>query len=116
MSAIVPGIAPNSTAQGEKIEEIKKTAVAQAAMNRDKLAAGVGSRRSGVAATTVVTSISLSSTRRPVTTGSSPAASHKGVRLSTTGMWAKLYGGGGESVAHSRLAAPHGFAGAIAPR
>src|SRR5207245_1239991 len=86
------------------------------AMNGQRLAAGIGSLRSGAAATTVVSKVSFSSTRRPVTTGSSPSLSHSGVLLSTTGMCAKLYTGGGEVVAHSRLAAPHGFGGAIAPR
>src|SRR5437764_11730431 len=114
--AMALGIAPNSTAHGEKIDETNRTPTATAAMNGHRLAAGIGSRRSGVAATTVVSSISFSSTRSPVTTGSAPSASHKGVRLSTTGMCAKLYGGGGEEVAHSRVDAPHGFGGAMAPR
>ena len=64
---------------------------AQAEMNGHRLGSGTGSRVSGAAATTVVSSISFWSTRSPVTTGNSPsAASHSGVSLSTPGMWAKL--------------------------
>src|SRR5206468_7611623 len=88
--AIATGTAPTAIAQGEKIDAMNRTATATAAMNGHKLASGIGSRRSGVAATTVVSSTSLSSTRRPVTTGRSPSMSHKGVRLSATGMCAKL--------------------------
>src|SRR5206468_7781093 len=99
--AIAAGIAPNRTAHGEKIEETNRTATAIAAMNGHRLAAGTGSLRSGAAATTVVSSISFSSTRSPVTTGSSPSRSHNGVRLSTTGMCAKLYGAGGDAAAQS---------------
>ena len=90
MSAIAAGIAPKASAQGEKIDATKKMPVAIAAMSGHRLGSGDRLAQVGGAATTVVSSISLSSTRRPVTTGSSPCWSHNGVRLSTTGMCAKL--------------------------
>src|SRR3982750_911406 len=107
---------PNATAHGEKIEVMKTIPTATEAMNGHRLASGTGSRTSGAPATTVVSRVSLWSTRRPVATGSSPGVSHKGVALSTTGIGSKLYTGGGEEVAHSRPAASHGFGPAIAPR
>jgi len=59
VKAMAQGIAPNRTAHGEKMDEMKKTAVAQAEMKGQRLASGTGSRRSGVAAMTVVSNISF---------------------------------------------------------
>ena len=89
-SAMPTGIRPNGTDQDEKIDVANTIPTAQAEMNGQRLGSGTGSRRSGVAATTVVSSISFSSTRSPVTTGSSPSSSHSGVLLSTTGKCSKL--------------------------
>ena len=80
-SAAIPhGTTPTASAQGEKIDATNTIPTAIAVISGHRLAAGTGSRRSGAAATTVVRSISFSSTRRPVTTGSSPSLSHSGVR------------------------------------
>src|SRR5206468_6877477 len=84
--AIAHGTSPMVSAHGEKIEATNTTPIAHAAMNGHRLAWGTGSRRLGIAATTVVSSVSLSSTRSPVITGSSSGVSHSGVALSHTGM------------------------------
>src|SRR5438270_12747890 len=103
------GIVPKTTAQGEKMDETNRTPTAMAAIRGQRLAAGTGSRTSGVAATTVVSSISFSSTRSPVATGSVPSESHSGVRLSAMGLCAKLYGRRGDAADHSMVDAPHGL-------
>src|SRR5207253_6246313 len=68
ISAMAGGIAPNTTAHGEKIDEMKNTAVATHAMNGHRLASGIASRRSGVAAPTAGSSHSLWSRRGPAPT------------------------------------------------
>src|SRR5690606_2217207 len=46
----------------------------------------------------------------------SAPSSRSGSRLRTVGMYAKLYGAGGDVVAHSSVYAPHGLSPAGAPR
>src|SRR5947207_723109 len=60
--------------------------------------------------------ISGRSVLRPVTTGISSPYAHKPSRLVMTGVSTKLYGGGGDVVAHSSVSAPHGFGPASSPR
>jgi hypothetical protein len=52
----------------------------------------------------------------PTTGGGANSVCHSGSRLATVGCGRKLYGGGGDGVAHSSVEAPHGFDSAAAPR
>src|SRR5215210_1995157 len=90
IKAIVAGTAPNGTAHGLKIDDTNMTVTAIVETNGQMLGIPLGSRTSGSAAMTLVNNNSRSSTRRPWTTPSLSPASHKGVRPSTIGIWAKL--------------------------
>src|SRR5437899_9312890 len=45
--------------------------------------------------------------------GACRSVCHNGMRLSTDGITVKLYTGGGEGIAHSSVAPPHGLLGAV---
>jgi hypothetical protein len=64
------GVGVQTTAHGVKIDPTKRMVVAIAPTSGQIAGTGTGSRTSGSASMTVVSSCSLSSTRSPVTTGS----------------------------------------------
>src|SRR3954463_13124828 len=82
------GIDPQTTAQGEKIDQISIADVAIAAKNGQIDGPTDDSRDCGFASTTLLMISSRRSQRGPPTTGKSP--SHSGWALVTTGICAKL--------------------------
>src|SRR5438477_2511627 len=108
---------PTTRPHGVKINMIKPTAVPSAAGKDQIVGPGSSMRRTGVASRALVNRSSRRSRASPVTTGRSSgrAGSQLGSRLITTGMSAKLPGGGGELVAHSSVSAPHGSLPARGP-
>jgi hypothetical protein len=115
IKAIATGIDPQITAQGEKIDQISMIEVAIADQNGQTESRGEDSLASGKASTTLVTKSSRRSVRKPAAVERSLTSSDSGFRERTTGMRLKLYGGGGEVVAHSSVEAPQGFGPAAGP-
>src|SRR3954470_3248326 len=116
ISATAIGGVPQTTAHGVKIEPIKNIVVAIAVSSGQMLGSGDASRVCGSAPATELSSTSRRSTLRPATTRRLPASAHSGSRCVTTGIREKLYGGGGELVAHSSVEAPQGLSTASSPR
>src|SRR5207253_6025109 len=109
IKAMATGIEPHTTAHGLKIDQISMIVVAMAAQNGQIEFRGEASRASGLADASVVTTTSRRSVRNPVATGRISRVSQSRLDPRTTGMRAKLYGGAGEDVAHSSVAAFHGL-------
>src|SRR4051812_45411125 len=109
ISATAIGGVPQTTDQGVKIEPMKKMVVAIAVSSGQMLGSGEASRVCGSASASELNSTSRRSMLRPAATGSSPPLAHSGSRWLTTGTREKLYGGGGELVAHSSVDAPQGL-------
>src|SRR5213076_2496835 len=84
--ATATGAAPTSTAQGLKIEQTNMTVTAAADVKGQVLGSALGSRTSGRASITLVSSNSRSSTRRPWTTAIFSPESQSGALLSTCGI------------------------------
>src|SRR5690348_7984604 len=76
---------------------------------------GIGYRWSGSASSKYVTSTSRLSEARPTSGGGVSSGCHNGSRPATVGCGEKLYGGGGDEVAHSSPAASQGLSPAMAP-
>src|SRR3954447_25494965 len=109
-------MAPQTRADGVKIDPISMIVVMIAAMNGQTEFSGTGSRKSGSASMPVETMISLRSTRSPVPYGRPPGFSQSGVRPVTQMGWEKFHDGGGERVAHSSVDASQGLSGAVTGR
>ena len=84
------GTAPQTTAQGVKIDQRKVPPTASAASSGQIDGSGEVSRTSGRASATVETRSSRTSTRSPVATGSASRSAQSGSAWVTTGMRAKL--------------------------
>src|ERR1700712_4842437 len=89
-SATRIGTDPQTTAQGEKIDETSMMLVVTAATSGQIESDGDVSRACGRASATVVTSNSRRPILRPVATGSSPRVAHSGLASVTIGIRAKL--------------------------
>jgi hypothetical protein len=90
INAMAGGIDPQTTAHGEKIDQINMALVAIAAQNGQIELRGEASRASGSAAVTVLMMSSRRSVRSPVATASTSGCSQSGFDPPTTGMRAKL--------------------------
>ena len=108
-------MAPNTSAHGLKIEQMNMTATATAEMNGQMLGiraglahVGRGGNDGGEQQLALVDAKAMNDRQLA-------SASHNGVRLSTAGICAKLYDGGGEAVAHSSVGASHGLGPAARP-
>src|SRR3954453_10451720 len=109
------GSGPQTTAHGVKIDPRKVPPTAIAARRGQMLGTGELSRSSGLASANVPVISWRASTSNPVTTGKLSRLSQSGSRCVTKGMRLKLYAAGGESAAHSRVPASHGFGPAKTP-
>src|SRR6478609_11944792 len=102
------GTAPHTTAHGVKIEPMNITVTASAVTSGASVGDTSSSTWSGAASCTRVTRVLRRSVGRPVTQPRG-ASSQSGSPDATIGGRTKLYGGGGEGVAHSSVAASQGL-------
>src|SRR3954447_2596599 len=116
VNVIATGIDPHTTAQGVKIEPRNAAATVIAASSGQIEGSGELSRSCGKLSVTVPDKCSRMSTLRPVTTGRLSRLSHSGSRCVTKGTRVKLYGAGGDVVAHSSVPASQGLSPEGAPR